>query len=53
MEEVRKGYDGKDSLPAALCEAKLAGPLPLIKGDSYFFEGGSRKEREGRKGVFF
>ena len=26
---------GGDSLPAALCEAKLAGPLPLFKGDSY------------------
>ena len=25
----------KDSLPATLCGAKLAGPLPLIKGDSY------------------
>ena len=35
-EEVRKGYGGKDSLPAALCGAKLAGPLPLIKGDSFF-----------------
>ena len=25
---------GEDSLPAALCGAKLAGPLPLFKGDS-------------------
>ena len=27
---------GKDSLPAALFGEKLAGPLPLIKGDSFF-----------------
>ena len=32
-EEVRERIRG-DSLPAALCGAKLAGPLPLIKGDS-------------------
>ena len=37
---------GGDSLPAALCEAKLAGPLPLIKGDSFFFRFDSRVRQE-------
>ena len=42
-----EGGGGKDSLPAA--RFALAGPLPLIKGDSFIFEGGSRKERKGRE----
>ena len=43
MEEVRKGYYGKDSLPA-----RSAGPLPLIKGDSYFFHAEDRGGTDSR-----
>ena len=35
-EDCEYGIRRGDALPATLCEAKLAGPLPLIKGDSYF-----------------
>ena len=45
MEEVRKGYGGKDSLPA-----QSAGPLPLIKGDSFFSRGG-RGGSDSRTGM--
>ena len=44
---LREG--GGDSLPAALCEAKLAGPLPLIKGDSYLIL--DSRARRGKPGL--